>query len=97
MGVSATGAAPRRGRPGGGRERILDVACELISADGMDEVRVARLAEEEPDVAEVLLDPVLVGERGVTVLHAGVRLLPPEEDLERGPRRLVGESAALLR
>ena len=33
-----------RGRPGGGRERILDVACELISSEGMDEVRVARIA-----------------------------------------------------
>ena len=34
----------RRGRPGGGRERILDVACDLISSEGMDEVRVARIA-----------------------------------------------------
>jgi AcrR family transcriptional regulator len=33
-----------RGRPGGGRERILDVACELISSQGMDDVRVARIA-----------------------------------------------------
>lgn len=35
----------RRGRPGGGRERILDVACELISSHGMEEVRVARIAQ----------------------------------------------------
>ena len=34
-----------RGRPGGGRDRILDVACELISSQGMDEVRVARIAQ----------------------------------------------------
>ena len=33
-----------RGRPGGGRERILDVACDLISSEGMDDVRVARIA-----------------------------------------------------
>jgi acetyltransferase len=52
-------------------------------------LRVARLAEEVPEVAEVLLDPVLVGERGVTVLHAGVRLLPPGVDPELGPRRLL--------
>jgi acyl-CoA synthetase (NDP forming)/RimJ/RimL family protein N-acetyltransferase len=52
-------------------------------------VRVARLAEEVPEVAEVLLDPVLVGRSGVTVLHAGVRLLPPGVDPELGPRRLV--------
>jgi AcrR family transcriptional regulator len=34
-----------RGRPGGGRERILDVACDLISSEGMDDVRVARIAQ----------------------------------------------------
>jgi acyl-CoA synthetase (NDP forming)/GNAT superfamily N-acetyltransferase len=51
--------------------------------------RVARLAEEVPEVAEVLLDPVLVGTSGVTVLHAGVRLLPPGVDLDLLPRRLV--------
>jgi AcrR family transcriptional regulator len=40
-----TASTPRpRGRPGGGRERILDVACELISSHGMDDVRVARIA-----------------------------------------------------
>jgi acetyltransferase len=59
--------------------------------------RVARLAEDLPEVAEVLLDPVLVGRSGVTVLHAGVRLLPPKVDPERMARRLVGASAAHLR
>ncbi len=59
--------------------------------------RVARLAEDLPEVAEVLLDPVLVGTSGVTLLHAGVRLLPPELDPELLARRLVGESAAHLR
>jgi acyl-CoA synthetase (NDP forming)/RimJ/RimL family protein N-acetyltransferase len=59
--------------------------------------RVARLAEDLPEVAEVLLDPVLVGRDGVTLLHAGVRLLPPGVDPERMPRRLVGESASHLR
>src|SRR5215218_1607377 len=40
-----TASTPRpRGRPGGGRERILDVACELIATQGMDDVRVARIA-----------------------------------------------------
>ena len=61
-------------------------------------LRVARLGEEVPEVAEVALDPVLVGLSGVTVLHAGVRLLPPELDPERGPRRLLAQgSAAHLR
>jgi len=41
--VPTTSPRPR-GRPGGGRERILDVACELISSHGMDDVRVARIA-----------------------------------------------------
>ena len=41
-----TASTPRpRGRPGGGRERILDVACELIAGQGMDDVRVARIAQ----------------------------------------------------
>jgi acyl-CoA synthetase (NDP forming)/RimJ/RimL family protein N-acetyltransferase len=59
--------------------------------DALEQVllRLARLAEEVPEVAEVLLDPVLVGARGVTLLHAGVRLLPPGVDPELGPRRLV--------
>lgn len=52
-------------------------------------LRLARLAEEVPEVGEVLLDPVLVGGKGVTLLHAGVRLLPPGLDPELGPRRLV--------
>jgi AcrR family transcriptional regulator len=42
--VKTTPAPRRRGRPGGGRERILDVACDLISSEGMEEVRIARIA-----------------------------------------------------
>jgi AcrR family transcriptional regulator len=42
--MPTTTSARPRGRPGGGRERILDVACELISSHGMDDVRVARIA-----------------------------------------------------
>ncbi|MCW2621247.1 MAG: CoA-binding domain protein [Frankiales bacterium] len=51
--------------------------------------RVARLADELPPVAEVLLDPLSVGVHGVTLLHAGVRLRHPEADPESGPRRMV--------
>ena len=36
-------------------------------------------------------------ERGVVVLHGGVRLLPAEVDPERGPRRLHARGAAYLR
>ena len=59
--------------------------------------RIAKLGEDLPEVAEVLLDPVLVGRSGVTVLHAGIRLLPAGLDPERMARRLVGGSAAYLR
>jgi acetyltransferase len=59
--------------------------------------RVARLAEDLPEVAEVVLDPVLVATAGVTLLHAGVRLLPPGLDPERLARRLGTGSAAHLR
>ncbi len=57
--------------------------------------RVAVLGEELPEVAELVLDPVLVQREGAVALHAGVRLLPPGSDPERGPRRL-GSSYAIL-
>jgi acyl-CoA synthetase (NDP forming)/GNAT superfamily N-acetyltransferase len=60
-------------------------------------LRVAGLADDVPQVAELVLDPVLVGRNGATLLHAGVRLLPPEEDPERGPRRLTVRGPAHLR
>jgi acyl-CoA synthetase (NDP forming)/RimJ/RimL family protein N-acetyltransferase len=86
-------------------------AAELVSSirgasllDGHDTAalqdllhRLAQLAEDHPDVAEVLLDPVSVGRSGLTLLHAGVRLLPPGVDPERLARRLVGRSASHLR
>ncbi len=83
------GAALLHGVAGGPATDVGAVADLLL--------RVARLAEEVPEVAEVLLDPVLVGTEGLTLLHAGVRLLPPEEDPEAGPRRLTGRGAAWLR
>ncbi len=58
-------------------------------------LRVALLAEEVPQVAELVLDPVLVQLAGAVPLHAGVRLLPPGSDPERGARRLGGSYAVL--
>ena len=58
-------------------------------------LRVAVLGEELPEVAELVLDPVLVQRSGLVALHAGLRLLPPGSDPERGPRRL-GTSYAVL-
>jgi acyl-CoA synthetase (NDP forming) len=57
--------------------------------------RVARLGEEVPEIAELVLDPVLVQRKGAVPLHAGIRLLPPGTDPERGPRRM-GSSYAVL-
>lgn len=58
-------------------------------------LRVARLGEDVPELAEILLDPVLVRRSGAVPLHAGLRLLPAESDPERGPRRL-GASRVVL-
>ncbi len=58
-------------------------------------LRVARLADELPEVAELVLDPVLVQRTGVVPLHAGVRLLPPGANPDRGARRLGGSYAVL--
>jgi acetyltransferase len=73
-----------------GSGRPVDVAAleDLLQ-------RVARLGEELPEVAELVLDPVLVQPRGAVALHAGLRLLAPGSDPERGPRRL-GSSYAVL-
>ena len=58
-------------------------------------LRVARVGEELPSVAELVLDPVLVQRRGVAPLHVGLRLRAPGADPEAGPRRL-GSSYAVL-
>jgi acetyltransferase len=59
--------------------------------------RVARIGEDLPEVAEVLLEPVLVHASGVTLLHAGVRLLPPFENPEDHARHLAAAGPAHLR
>ncbi len=74
---------------------LLDDADTTALVDVL--LRVGRLAEQVPQIARVLLDPVLVGREGVTVLHAGIRLATPAEDPERGPRRLGGSGPAHLR
>jgi len=65
--------------------------------DALEELlhRVALVGEDLPEVAELVLDPVLVQRSGLVPLHGGVRLLPPGSDPERGPRRL-GVSYAVL-
>ncbi len=58
-------------------------------------LRVAQVGEALPEVAELVLDPVLVQRQGIAPLHVGLRLQQPGADPERGPRRL-GSSYAVL-
>lgn len=51
-------------------------------------LRVARLADDLPEVAELELHPVVVAERGVAVLQASVRVAPAPTKPDSGPRRL---------
>jgi acyl-CoA synthetase (NDP forming) len=57
-------------------------------------LRVARLADDLPEVARLELDPVLVLPSGISVGGAALRLARPVGPVgprpERGPRRLPG-------
>ncbi|MDT3443066.1 MULTISPECIES: bifunctional GNAT family N-acetyltransferase/acetate--CoA ligase family protein [unclassified Pseudofrankia] len=50
-------------------------------------LRVARLADDLPDVARLVLDPVIVSAEGVAVLSAEVVTGPPSRRADAGPRR----------
>ncbi len=58
-------------------------------------LRLGRLAVLAPEIAELVLDPVLVQQHDAVPLHAGVRLLAVGDDPERGARRLGGSYAVL--
>jgi acyl-CoA synthetase (NDP forming) len=51
-------------------------------------LRLARLADDLPEVLSVELDPVLVGERSLTVLAAAVTVGTATARANPGPRRL---------
>ncbi len=51
-------------------------------------LRVGLLADEIPELRELELHPVMVGDVGLTVLHATVRVAPPTPRHDAGPRRL---------
>jgi acyl-CoA synthetase (NDP forming) len=51
-------------------------------------LRVARLADSLPEVAELELNPVLVAVDGISVLDATVRVAAPSARLDTGPRRM---------
>ncbi|MFC7302712.1 GNAT family N-acetyltransferase [Streptomyces monticola] len=51
-------------------------------------LRVSRLVDDHPEVVSVGLEPVIVGQRGVSALGATVRLAPPPARTDLGPRTL---------
>jgi acyl-CoA synthetase (NDP forming) len=63
---------------------------EPVDTDAVEELllRVARLADDLPQVAQLELNPVVVAAKGAHVLDATVRVAPPAARLDMGPRRL---------
>ncbi|WP_030605521.1 bifunctional GNAT family N-acetyltransferase/acetate--CoA ligase family protein [Streptomyces fulvoviolaceus] len=51
-------------------------------------LRVSRLVDDHPEVVAVTLEPVVVAQRGLSVLGASVRLAPPPARDDLGPRTL---------
>ncbi|NDZ77999.1 GNAT family N-acetyltransferase [Streptomyces sp. SID10853] len=51
-------------------------------------LRVSRLVDDHPEVVSVALEPVVVGQSGLSVLGAAVRLAPANALGDLGPRRL---------
>ncbi|MEV0323554.1 GNAT family N-acetyltransferase [Streptomyces sp. NPDC050658] len=52
--------------------------------------RVSRLVDDHPEVVAVALEPVVVAQRGLSVLGASVRLAPAPARSDLGPRALPG-------
>jgi hypothetical protein len=52
--------------------------------------RLARLADDLPEMAEIELDPVIASPGGAAVLAASGRLARPAARTERGARALPG-------
>jgi len=63
---------------------------EPVDVAALEELllRVARLADDLPEVAELELNPVIVAASGTHVLGATARVAPPSARLDTGPRRL---------
>jgi acyl-CoA synthetase (NDP forming) len=67
-----------------GAEPVQIAALDLLIA------RVAQLADDLPELAELTLDPVLASPTGVVVRAASGRLARPAVRADRGPRTLPG-------
>lgn len=50
--------------------------------------RVSRLVDDLPEVQQLEMDPVMVSNRGASVLDVRMRLAQPPPQLDEGPRRL---------
>jgi acyl-CoA synthetase (NDP forming)/GNAT superfamily N-acetyltransferase len=61
-----------------------------VDAPALEELllRVSRLVDDHPEVVSISLEPVVVAQRGLSVLGASVRLAPPPARTDLGPRRL---------
>nr|MDT0657027.1 GNAT family N-acetyltransferase [Micromonospora sp. DSM 115978] len=66
-----------RGAAGVDRAALVDLA-----------LRIGRLADDQPQVRSLSLNPVLARPDGLSVLHAGVRIAPAAARPDTGPRRL---------
>ncbi|WP_037571987.1 bifunctional acetate--CoA ligase family protein/GNAT family N-acetyltransferase [Phaeacidiphilus oryzae] len=51
-------------------------------------LRISRLVDDQPEIAALELEPVVVAPHGLTVLNAGIRLTPPQPRNDLGPRAL---------
>lgn len=80
--VLSVKAAPKLFGHRGAREADVDALHDLIA-------RVSCLADDLPEVADLELNPVVVGERGLAVLGATVRLAPDEGRTDTGVRELT--------
>jgi acyl-CoA synthetase (NDP forming)/RimJ/RimL family protein N-acetyltransferase len=79
--VRSVRAAPLLFGYRGGRPVDVAVLEDLL-------LRVARLADDLPEVAELELNPVIAAPDGVSVLGAAIRIATPSTRLDVGPRRL---------
>lgn len=63
---------------------------EPVDVDALEQLllRLARLADDLPEVAELEVNPVIVGPGGISVLGATARVAMPTARLDTGPRRM---------
>ncbi len=61
-----------------------------VDTDALEELllRVGLLADEIPELRDLQLNPVIAGDKGLSVLHAVAKVAPPVRRADAGPRRL---------